>query len=277
MIRCPKCGKDNAEDCAVCYHCLSSLKQSPDRSAQPQPAPRSEPAAPATPATAACPACGADNDVDAAFCDQCGLSMSEEPEGCPDCGGEVQAAGDGKGVCTKCGAQLSEQPSPTPAILPVAELPACCPAPADLSRLLSGKILQKLDAGMALELAVQTSCEECLSGSEDPAEAGGLAACPVCGTGNPPQARLCRDCGISFSTAGRPIPCPRCTKPCSGDTCACGAIMTLPKLLSYVDDSVSYVCPRCKHLLTVKAEECPTCAGNVIPADRLKACAAEER
>ncbi|MCX5795924.1 MAG: zinc ribbon domain-containing protein [Elusimicrobia bacterium] len=270
MIRCPKCGKDNNDGCQVCYHCLESLKKAPRESPAPEPSQTVK--APAS----ACPACGADNDADAAFCDQCGLPMSNSPEpaGCPECGGKVEESGDGRGVCTECGVELAEHPSPAAAAqeeTPAAESPTA-PAPHDLSQILSRKILEKLEAGMPLELAVETSCQECLPDAAGAApKEDALAACPVCGTGNSPQAPRCQDCGISFEPARRPIPCPRCAKPCSEDTCPCGAIMTLSKLAGFVDPSVIRVCPRCKQLLTVDRKECPTCACDVISADRLKA------
>jgi hypothetical protein len=47
--------------------------------------------------------------------------------------------------------------------------------------------------------------------------------------------------------------------------------MTLSKLVGFVEPSVLHVCPRCKQLLTVDTKECPTCACDVISADRLKA------
>jgi len=283
MICCPNCGKENADDCQTCYHCLQPLK----KSARKDPAPKTAAKGPA----AACPACGADNDPDAAFCDQCGLSMSQEPEapGCPECGGKVEEIEGGRGVCTRCGVELAQNSSPEPEQKPEEpprkesvepkSVGAVAPIAPELSQRLSRMILEKVDAGMALEPAVETSCRECLGVAAEaaPKEEEKLTACPVCGKGNSPEAPLCAECGISFRPAWDTIVCPRCTKPCSSDTCSCGAIMTLSKLLSYVDDSVLKVCPRCKNLLTKPAKECPTCACDVLPAERLKAYAAEHQ
>jgi len=60
----------------------------------------------------------------------------------------------------------------------------------------------------------------------------------------------------------------------SGDKCECGAIMTLPKLLEYVEPSVKFVCSRCKAPYAVFQTKCPDCGGGLLSADRLKAFAA---
>ena len=53
--------------------------------------------------------------------------------------------------------------------------------------------------------------------------------------------------------------------------------MTLSKLVGYLEPSVLQVCPRCKQLVTDDRKECPTCACDLIPADRLKAYASEHQ
>jgi len=62
----------------------------------------------------------------------------------------------------------------------------------------------------------------------------------------------------------------------TGDKCECGAILTLPKLLQYVEPSVRFVCSRCKAPYSKVQEKCPDCGAGLISADRLKAFAAAE-
>jgi predicted amidophosphoribosyltransferase len=268
MISCPKCGKENNDDCVVCYGCLEPLKKSPRTAPAPQEAPHAGPA---------CAECGAPVDGDADFCDQCGHPLHPVPEaaGCPECGGKVEETGDGKGVCTECGEELMEKPADDPEPAEVESAQETATLPPDVSRILSQLIKDKIRAGVPLDLAVDASCRECLGTpptDETPAER--QEPCPVCATKNAEDADLCAGCGLAFEALNKDISCPRCALPCSGDTCACGAILTLPKLIEFLEPSVQQICPRCKQLFTGKATECAVCGADLLPAERLKAYAA---
>lgn len=69
-----------------------------------------------------CAKCASENEDDSSFCDQCAAALrrpavddgekpaaDDEGGGCPDCGGAVRRAGNGKGICTRCGAKLVEE------------------------------------------------------------------------------------------------------------------------------------------------------------------------
>jgi predicted amidophosphoribosyltransferase len=221
-----------------------------------------------------CPACKAENEEDAVYCDQCGQPLAA-PEGvadgveggCPACGGVVESRGGGKGVCRSCGLELYETAGEAP------------PAKADAGAAarLTAAILEKTGAGMTLEKAVADSCREAFAAPADAArEPGEPQACPLCGADCPDEAKKCVGCGIWFHAFRTPQPCPRCERPVSGDKCSCGAIMTLPKLLQYVEPSVKFVCSRCKAPYAVFQAKCPDCGGGLVSADRIKAYAAGE-
>ncbi|MFI5360338.1 MAG: zinc ribbon domain-containing protein [Elusimicrobiota bacterium] len=219
-----------------------------------------------------CPACKAENDEDAAYCDQCGQHLieatgSETPAegGCPACGGVVEDQGGGKGVCADCGLELSEAKSAAPSVK----------ADAGAVERLTAAILEKTGAGLPLEKAVAEGCREVFSAAAaQPHEHGEPQECPLCGAECPDEAKSCGGCGIWFHGFRTPQPCPRCDRLVSSDKCECGAIMTLPKLLEYVEPSVKFVCSRCKAPYAVFQTKCPDCGGGLLSADRLKAFAA---
>jgi hypothetical protein len=229
-----------------------------------------------------CSKCYDENDDDARFCEQCGLALDRNPEGvepaavescCPDCGGKVKNIREGEGVCTQCGAELVEdkdgaRDEPPPELTP--------------SRKLSRLIQEKLRTGLPLGLAIEAACDELIPGPSDvkrpeaPSPKIENEECPVCGASNDKAAAKCSGCGILFSkSSAEPIPCPRCSMPCSGERCSCGAFLTLPKLLEYVDSTVLYVCPRCKQLFNAVTVKCSDCDAGVILAARLKRYASE--
>jgi ribosomal protein L40E len=220
-----------------------------------------------------CPACKAENDDAAAYCDQCGQHLSPAPgaaedaaEGdCPACGGVVEHAGEGKGVCRSCGLELHETAGEAP------------PAKADPDAIerLTAAILAKTGAGVPLEKAVADGCREVFSASAAAAaESDETQECPLCGAECPDEARSCAGCGIWFHCSRTPQPCPRCDRMTSGEKCECGAIMTLPKLLQYLEPAVRFICSRCKAPYSKVQEKCPDCGGGLLSADRLKAFAA---
>ena len=225
-----------------------------------------------------CPACKAENEADAAYCDQCGQPLSAPAGaedgaagGCPACGGVVEDQGGGKGVCGSCGLELSEEPGEAP------------PARADAGAVerLTASILKKTGSGVPLEKAVAEACRETFSApaaaeAPEPSEPGEPQECPLCGAECPDEAARCGGCGIWFHGFRTPQPCPRCDRKVSGEKCECGAILTLPKLLRYVEPSVRFVCSRCKAPYAVFQAKCPDCGGGLISADRLKAFAAEQ-
>ena len=220
-----------------------------------------------------CPACKAENDENAAYCDQCGQHLIETADaegaaepGCPACGGVVEHAGEGKGVCKSCGLELHEEAVEAP------------PAKADEGAIarLTAAILEKTGAGASLEKAVADACREVFSAPAPAArEAGDAQACPLCGAGCPDEARRCGGCGIWFHGSRTHQPCPRCDRMASGDKCACGAILTLTKLLQYVEPSVRFICSRCKAPYSKVHEKCPDCGGALLSADRIKDFAAD--
>ena len=57
-------------------------------------------------------------------------------------------------------------------------------------------------------------------------------------------------------------------------TCACGALLTLPALLRYIEPSVRCVCALCKQPYAVVQQKCPDCGGAMLGAEKLKAYAA---
>ncbi|HEX4047188.1 MAG TPA: zinc ribbon domain-containing protein [Elusimicrobiota bacterium] len=227
-----------------------------------------------------CPACKAENDEDAAYCDQCGQPLSQPARdegsaegGCPACGGAVEHRGGGTGVCTSCGLELHEAEGAPPV-----------KADAGAIERLTQAILRKTGSGLAIEQAVAEGCREVFSAPEGEPAQGETApaaapaetqACPLCGAECPDEAKKCGGCGIWFHGFRTPQPCPRCERMTSGDKCECGAIMTLPRLLKYVEPAVRFICSRCKAPYAVSQPKCPDCGGGLLSADRIKAFAAE--
>ncbi|MFA5137919.1 MAG: zinc ribbon domain-containing protein [Elusimicrobiota bacterium] len=184
-----------------------------------------------------CPKCSAENDDEALFCDQCGTAISPDALGgaldqpCPACGGEVRETQSVLAVCQACGLNLGEHPA--------SGCQECAPAAAEHGPAPAPEEVEKWP-------------------------------CPVCAMENPQGAAQCSDCGIVFKKSPRLRPCPRCSAEVSGDTCNCGAILTLDKLMEYVDPSVQSVCSVCKQLYSVKKDSCPDCGGELEPAEDLK-------
>lgn len=217
-----------------------------------------------------CPACKAVNDEEAAYCDQCGqhLRAAQAPkEGdCPACGGVVEADGEGSGVCSGCGLQLVATPDES-----------CCAGggavDAGAPERLAAAILQKTRAGLDIETAVAQACREVLK-TPAPTLAepeGAPRACPLCAADNSAVAPQCQGCGIWFEHLRQPQSCPRCERSVSGGgACACGALLTLPALLRYIEPSVRCVCSLCKQPYAVVQQKCPDCGGGMIGAERLK-------
>lgn len=221
-----------------------------------------------------CPACKSENREEAAYCDQCGQHLlppqpGEEGDGdCPACGGKVVSQGDGKGVCHGCGLELVETP----------EEPAAPKADAGAVERLTALILEKTRAGLPVESAVAEGCREVFEAPALPAAApeGAPLPCPLCGAENPESAESCASCGLWFHELRRPAPCPRCERMVTGrGKCECGAIVTLPKLLEFVERSVRWVCSRCKAPYAQPQPKCPDCGGGLLSADRIKAFAAD--
>lgn len=226
-----------------------------------------------------CPACKAENDEEAVYCDQCGQHLSPAPAaedgapegGCPACGGIVENRGGGKGVCRSCGLELHEAEGEAP------------PPPGDAGAVgrLTAAIVKKTGEGLPLEQAVAEGWREAFAapaaeGAGAPSEPGEAQHCPLCGAECPDAAKRCEGCGIWFHGSRTPQACPRCERLVSGDKCECGAILTLPKLLKYVEPSVKFVCSRCKAPYAKQQAKCPDCGGGMISAERLKAFAAGE-
>jgi hypothetical protein len=231
-----------------------------------------------------CPACKAENDDDASYCDQCGQPLTppervpEDAAGdaggaCPACGGVVESRGGGKGVCRRCGLELfeAEGEAPPPA------------ADDETVERLTAAILRGTAAGKPLERAVADGCREIFSPSaaaspapatSAPKPASGPLNCPLCGAAGPAAAEQCGACGLWFGEPHGAHACPRCERTVRGGKCECGAILTLPKLLEYVEPSVRFVCSRCKQPYAVSQPKCPDCGGELISAERLKAFAA---
>jgi predicted amidophosphoribosyltransferase len=224
--------------------------------------------------SSACPACKNENREEAAYCDQCGQHLLPHEPGaegdgdCPACGGKVESRGEGKGVCASCGLELVETPEEAPA-------PA---ADAGAAERLTAAILEKTKSGLPVERAVAEACREIFSQAapEDSAPEGAPLPCPLCGAENPQSAPKCASCGLWFHRLRAPAPCPRCERPVVGDgKCECGAILTLPKLLEFVERSVRWVCLRCRAPYAQPQAKCPDCGGGLTSADRIKAFASD--
>ncbi|MFA6316871.1 MAG: zinc ribbon domain-containing protein [Elusimicrobiota bacterium] len=187
-----------------------------------------------------CPKCSAENDDQARCCDQCGSRLSEEggpllEMPCPACDGDVREVLVPMAVCQECGLHLSADGSPAPSS-PCRE--AAAEAPAETA-------------------ATAEPAEE-----ERP--------CPVCETPNRGSAEACTTCGLVFGRITHPVTCPRCQAACGDDKCDCGAVLTLSKLLEYVDPSIKVVCPSCKGLFSKKMDVCPDCGAALRSAESLR-------
>lgn len=193
-----------------------------------------------------CPKCSRENADDALYCDQCRTGVSPEVEGasldepCPACGGKVKEVPSTAAMCSDCGILMGD-----------AGGAACAPGPHE-------------HAAPAAQPAPA-------------AEAGEKEPCPVCEFENPASAALCGDCGIYFEKSRALKDCPCCEGKSDEDKCRCGAILTLPKLLSYVDGGAKVVCLGCKQLFTVARDVCSDCSSDTVPADGLKEAAAARR
>ncbi|MBI3300042.1 MAG: zinc ribbon domain-containing protein [Elusimicrobia bacterium] len=184
-----------------------------------------------------CPKCSRPNADDALYCDQCRTAVS------PDVPGEVHAD-----PCPACGGAIKEVPS-------VLSMCQDCGIP-----------LGETGPGGAHQEHAEPK-----PAAQEP-ETGEKTPCPVCGTEN--AGKRCKGCLLNFEKSHEPLPCPKCEAEATGDTCSCGAILTLPKLLSFLDKSVRVVCPVCKQLFTVERKECSDCGAETRSADSLKAFAA---
>lgn len=188
-----------------------------------------------------CPKCSRENDDKALYCDQCRTAVSPDAPGpvhkdpCPACGGPVREIPSVMVACGDCGIALGEA---TPSA-----------------------------GGRHAEGA----SEAALSHDEPAAEAGEEVPCPVCGKGNAAGALDCGGCLIGLKPSRGRRTCPKCSAETSEDKCDCGAVLTLAKLLSYVDPSVKVVCSVCKQPFTLDRRECSDCGAETLSADALKA------
>ena len=187
-----------------------------------------------------CPKCSRDNVDDALYCDQCRTAVS------PGVQGPVL-----KDPCPACGGHVRELPS----------VFAACG-----------------DCGIALGEASPGGHEPRaqVPAAAEP-EPGEKTPCPVCGVGNGPAASECAGCRIGFKASREPRTCPKCSAETDEDKCDCGAVLTLAKLLEYVDASVRVVCSVCKQPFTVDRPECSDCGARTLPAAALKALALRGR
>ena len=227
-----------------------------------------------------CPACKAENEDDSSYCDQCGQPLAapetapaDDGDACPACGGVVESQGGGKGVCASCGLELFEAEEASSA--PTAD-------EATVARL-TAAILRGTSSGLPLERAVADGCREVFSATPPPSPspeampakpAAKPLNCPLCGAEGPADAQKCGACGLWFGEPRGAHACPRCEREVQGGKCECGAILTLPKLLEYIEPAVRFVCSRCKAPYAVAQPKCPDCGGGLISADRIKAFAA---
>lgn len=137
--------------------------------------------------------------------------------------------------------------------------------------------------GCGIHLGAGGAAEACLpcqdAGAASPAQDQESAEaekspCPVCETPNAVGAARCAACGIAFKKLTRPVACPQCSAESMDDKCGCGAVLTLEKLLEYVDDSIRVVCPVCKQLFSAKKDLCSDCGAALRSAGSLKKYAA---
>ncbi|MBI5622462.1 MAG: hypothetical protein HY924_01650 [Elusimicrobia bacterium] len=188
-----------------------------------------------------CPKCSSENGDQARYCSRCGAPAAEGPGPvlempCPACDGDVREVLVPMAVCQECGLHLAADGSAAES----------CPSRAQ-----------------AAEAAPETQ----------PAEPE-RTPCPVCETLNRESAACCKGCGIVLGKLPRRVTCPRCQAESSDEKCDCGAVLTLSKLLEYVDDSVKVVCPVCKGIFATNRDTCSDCGAALRPADSLKSYAA---
>lgn len=199
-----------------------------------------------------CPKCPRQNDDEALYCDQCRTAVSPKasgealPDPCPACGGAVREVPTTMAVCGDCGISLGD----------------------------AGPEGAGAHAGGPAGAASHGGAGGHEEAGEPAADAGEASPCPVCGTENPARAAACSECRIAFQKPRGPLECPKCSEACDEDKCGCGAVLTLTKLLGYVDPSVKVVCPLCKQLFTLDRPTCSDCGSETRPADALKAFAA---
>jgi predicted amidophosphoribosyltransferase len=128
--------------------------------------------------------------------------------------------------------------------------------------------------GCELEFTRAEEAEPVVVKASEAAAATALVPCPLCGEPTRDDAPTCGACGLWFDTPRKPVPCPRCGKPAGPDDCSCGAIITLDKLLQFVEPAVRFVCKKCKSpygkLPDATSTKCPSCGGQVLSAERLK-------
>jgi DNA-directed RNA polymerase subunit RPC12/RpoP len=216
-----------------------------------------------------CGKCRSENESDADFCDQCGAPLykgpgsdGEDDDVRCDCGGAIKETTKGQGVCSQCGARYVDSDYD-----PAAENGGTEPTGKESpGQELARRIKEKLAGGMPLDPAVELSCEEFFAGTDSAAPGG--EPCPLCGKENVKGAAMCAGCRILFR--GKSIECPRCGAATSGDRCGCGAILTLKKLLEYMEPEVLHVCPKCHQLFEKPVLTCADCGERVLPADRLR-------
>lgn len=193
-----------------------------------------------------CPKCSRENDDKALYCDQCRTAVSPDvpsavhKDPCPACGGQVREIPSVMAACGDCGIALGEETHAA--------------------------------GGRRVEGAPEAASSSAEAAS-DPAEAGPEVPCPVCGEANAAGAPDCAGCLIGLKPSREPRACPKCSAETSEDKCDCGAVLTLAKLLTYVDASVKVVCSLCKQPFTVDRRECSDCGSETLPADALKAAA----
>lgn len=193
-----------------------------------------------------CPKCARENDDKALYCDQCRTPVSPEAAGavleapCPACGGAMREVPSTAAACGDCGLTLGE-------------------------------------GGPAGQEGGHPEGEPSGPAETQAHDGGEKSPCPVCAVENPAGATQCGGCKLAFKKPRRPLACPKCSEESMDDKCPCGAVLTLSKLLGYVDGSVRVVCSVCKQLFTVDRDECSDCGGATRPADALRELAASGR
>lgn len=183
--------------------------------------------------------------MDPIVCPSCKAENDGEARFCDQCGGRLPETG-GDEACPACGGRL----------VPIGGGGGDCgscglhvPAPED----------------------EQPAAEP---GPAPAAAPANLVPCPLCGEQVRDDVASCPSCGLWYESPRTPQPCPRCGQPAGPDDCGCGAILTLDKLLTFLEASVRFVCRKCKSpyaRLPEGAVKCPDCGGALLPAERLKA------
>lgn len=203
--------------------------------------------------------------------------MSEqESGGCPACGGEVKELPDGSGECAACGLHLVSDESEGERLIAA----------------LASSVRAKLKTGAQLEAALSLAMAElglslsrggqdkscCAAPHTTAAPAPNLGdrltaghdPCPVCGSAEREDEARCAGCGLYLENA-RLLKCSKCDEEGDEPTCACGAILTLERLLEFFDSSAKAVCTRCRQLYVAPKAACADCQGPLRPVDGLKA------